>query len=179
MPDPSDRFDDLPARRGRVGAHRAENPRVGGWRLFLVAVAAVVLIVAVGIVWTLVADGRLGSVGGGEPSVQATDVPAVVDPGYAVLILNGTADDARVDEVRGVLIGRGWAEADITTSNASETDVATTVVYYATSEARAAARGLAEVVGASDVVEDPDYPFPGVDERQLTVVLGADASGSP
>ena len=25
-----DRFDDLPADRGRVGAHRAENPRIRG-----------------------------------------------------------------------------------------------------------------------------------------------------
>jgi hypothetical protein len=57
-PPPKDRFDDLPP-RGRIGAHRAENPRLRGGIVLLWSVIAIVVLVAVGIFGTLIATGRV------------------------------------------------------------------------------------------------------------------------
>ena len=46
---PRDRFDDLPASGGRVGAHRAENPRMRGGVVLLWAALATVVLIAVGL----------------------------------------------------------------------------------------------------------------------------------
>lgn len=45
-----DRFDAVPRRRGRIGAHRAENPGGRGLIVFLWVVIAIVVVVAAGIV---------------------------------------------------------------------------------------------------------------------------------
>lgn len=48
--DAPDRFDAVPRKRGRIGAHRAENPGGRGLIVFLWVVIAVVVVVAAGIV---------------------------------------------------------------------------------------------------------------------------------
>ena len=55
---PKDRFDDLPD-TDRVGAHRAENPRMRGWVVLLWAALATVVLIAVGIFGTLIASGQI------------------------------------------------------------------------------------------------------------------------
>ena len=48
-----------PRHAGRVGAHRAENPRMRGWVVLLWAVLATIVLIAVGIFGTLIASGRV------------------------------------------------------------------------------------------------------------------------
>ena len=43
----------------RVGAHRAENPRMRGWVVLLWAALATVVLIAIGIFGTLLASGRI------------------------------------------------------------------------------------------------------------------------
>ena len=77
---PRDRFDDLPE-TGRVGAHRAENPRMRGWVVLLWAVLATIVLIAVGIFGTLLASGRIELFPTPAPTVApAATVAPVVDP---------------------------------------------------------------------------------------------------
>lgn len=177
---PRDRFDDLPATTGRIGAHRAENPRGRGWTTLLWAVVAVIVIVGIGVSASLISQGRVSWLPA-EPPTASTDpgVVGVIDTSYSVLILNGTADDVIETTLRESLRGQGWAESAINSSRASVTDYPTTTVYYAAEEAASAAQGLADLIGASVVQLDADYPVPGTAATQLTVVVGIDLTSPP
>jgi hypothetical protein len=172
---PKDRFDDLPPSAGRVGAHRAENPRVRGWVVFLWALVATIVLVAAGIFATLVGQGRIVLFPEPVPTVApAPTVAPVVDTSYSVLVLNGTPQDGLATQLKDELVGQGWTESNVIASNAGDREFATTTVYYAAPEAEAAARGLADLIGAADVILDPEYPLPGTAATQLTVVIGLD-----
>lgn len=173
---PRDRFDDIPASPQRVGAHRAENPRVKGWVVFLWALAATVVLVVAGIFASLVSDGTIALFPEEIPTVSATPVvEPVVDTTYSVLVLNGTPQEGLATQVKDSLLAQGWTETNVIASNASDREYPTTTVYYAAAEAEAAALGLAELVGAGAVEYDPDYPLPGTSTTQLTVVIGTDS----
>ena len=58
-PPPKDRFDDLPADHGRIGAHRAENPRMRGGVVFAWSAVATLILVGLGVFGTLIATGRI------------------------------------------------------------------------------------------------------------------------
>ncbi|WP_345799841.1 LytR C-terminal domain-containing protein [Microbacterium sp. AZCO] len=187
---PRDRFDELPADSGRVGAHRAENPHMRGWVVFLWAVLATIVLVAVGIFGTLIASGRivLFPTPSPTPTPVATIAP-VVDTSYAVLVLNATPEDGLATQTRDQIIAAGWPADSVTAGGSGATDFAETTVYYAFPEDEAAARGLAEQVlgGAkvaqSDVYQPQDDPNTAdVDEsakKQLVVVLGLDRTANP
>lgn len=179
---PRDRFDDLPADRRRVGAHRAEQPRLRGGLILLWSVVAVVVIVSVGIVATLSVTGRLGGIGA-EPTATSQVVAPAVDTSYPVLVLNATDESGLGETVRQQLLEAGWAESYVEASNASANDFPTTTVYYGAEADEAAARGLADVIGGADVELDDTYQVvtePSEESgdadapTQLVVIVGLD-----
>lgn len=181
MPNPPrDRFDDIPPSPHRVGAHRAENPRVRGVTTFLWALGATIVLVAVGIVGSLIVRGDIDLFPEPAPTIVPTETPeAVVDTSYSVLILNGTPEAGLATQTKDLLLTEGWTEDTVIASNASSRDFPETIVYYTTEEAESAARGLAGLIGADRVTLDPEYPLPGTPATQLTVVLGTDLLPTP
>lgn len=185
---PKDRFDDLPADHGRIGAHRAENPRIRGGMVLLWSAIATVVLVAVGVFGTMVATGRIALFP--EPAVTPAAVPtaeAVLDTSFAVLVLNATPEQGLAGQVRDAVISAGWSADAVLASEAGTDDFATTTVYYAAAGDEGAARGLAAAIGGADVAlndayqpaDDPDTA--DVDEsatKQLVVVIGLDRTAA-
>lgn len=176
---PRDRFDDQPRVAGRVGAHRAENPRLRAGIVLLWAVAATIVLVAVGIFGSLLASGRVTLFPAATPTAEPTvQIEPVVDTSYTVLVLNATDEEGLASRMKDTLLTYGWNEPDVTASGAGGTFELTTV-YYASEDAYPAALGLADIVGATEVQFDPDYPLPGTSPTQLTVVLGTGQIATP
>jgi len=184
---PRDRFDDLSAVTGRVGAHRAENPRMRGVMVFLWAALLTLVLVAVGIFGTLVASGRisLGSETASTPAPTET-TPAVVDTGFSVVVLNGTGDEGLASQVRDEVLAAGWSSESVVTGDSDTTDFAATTIYYVRPEDETAARGLAQALGGAEVAQsdflqpadDPNTPEDESTTRQLVVVIGLDRAAS-
>lgn len=190
-PPPKDRFDDLPADHGRIGAHRAENPRIRGGIVFAWSAAATIVIVAVGVFGSLIVTGRITLFP--EPAATATVAPpaeAVIDTSYAVYIINATSQSGLAGTVASQVIAAGWASDTVFPTESESEDFATTTVYYAAPADEGAARGLAQAIGGAAValsaayqpVDDPNTP--DVDEsaaKQLVIVIGLDrtAAGAP
>ena len=169
---PRDRFDDIPRETGRVGAHRAENPGMSGPAVLLWAIVATIVLVIAGILGFLVLSQQ-----GALPAPENTPAPAattapVVDTSYSVLVLNGTATEGLDDEVAAQLVDAGFPEGAVTPTDSDETDFEKTTVFYASPEDEPAARGVAEAIGATEVVQSDAYQ--SGDGRQLTVVVGLD-----
>lgn len=176
-----DRFDDLPADVSRVGAHRAENPRLRAGVLLFWSAVSVLVLVAVGIFGTLVVTGRITLFA--PPAVEQTQAPVeqvapVVDTSYPVLVLNATTQRGLAGEVRDTVVAAGWNADAVNAGDAATQDFAATTVYYPSAEHEAAARGLAEVIGGAEVAVSDQYPgaagADGVAVPQLTIVIGAD-----
>jgi len=181
---PTDRFDDLPDdTSGRVGAHRAENPRMRAGIVLLWAAVATVVLIGLGILGTLLATGQIVTATP-TASVAVTEVEGVVDTSFPVLVLNATTQDGLAGSTRDQIIAAGWAENDVTDGEAGSQDFAYTTVFYSDPADEAAARGLADDVlgGARIELSDAyasvdDASTDDVDEsqtRQLVVVIGAD-----
>ncbi|CAL4860382.1 LytR C-terminal domain-containing protein [Microbacterium sp. MM2322] len=182
-PAAKDRFDDLPGRPARIGAHRAETPRLRVGVIVLWSAVATVAIVIAGVFGTLLATGRLDFAQAAKPSNSSQVVAPRVDTSYEVLVLNATAETGLGAKVREAVIGAGWAEADVEVSNASSNDFPTTTVYYGSSADEAAARGLADAIGGAEVSLDDTYQVVappetaaagGTSRPQLVVVVGLD-----
>jgi hypothetical protein len=168
---PRDRFDDVPRQRDRVGAHRAENPRLRvGVALLWAGVSAVVLF-CVGVVTFLALSQQQPDVVAGPDPVPT--VEAVVDPSYQVLILNGTASQGIEVRAEEQLVAAGWNGDDVSASASSATDIPETVVYYAAPEHEAAAAGVAEALGGGRLEESTAY-VADAETKVVTVVLGLD-----
>ncbi|HVL60420.1 MAG TPA: LytR C-terminal domain-containing protein [Microbacterium sp.] len=187
---PRDRFDEIPAESGRVGAHRAENPHMRGWVVFLWAVLATIVLVGVGIFGTLIASGRIVLVPEATPTPAAVETVApVVDTSYSVIVLNATPEQGLAIQTKDLIVGAGWPEDSVTASGAGTTDFAETTVYYAFPEDEAAALGMAEtVLGGAKVAQSDQYQpaddpaTADVDEsttKQLVVVIGLDRTANP
>jgi hypothetical protein len=181
---PRDRFDDLPSDAGRVGAHRAENPRMRGWVVLLWAVLATVVLVVVGIFGTLLVTGRVALFP--TPVASATPLPIVtpvVDTTYGVLVLNATPEQGLATQMKDTVVAAGWAEDAVLASEAGSTDFAETTIYYYLPADEAAAAGLAEVIGGARLEQSDVYqPTEDPEAKQLTIVIGLDrtaASPSP
>lgn len=184
---PRDRFDDLPSESGRVGAHRAENPRLRGWLVFLWAAVLTLVLVIAGIFGTLVASGRVSL--GPDPIAAPTPTPttaAVVDTSFSVVVLNGTGDEGLATQVRDQIVAAGWSGESVVTGDSNTTDFAATTVYYVRAEDESAALGLAQTIGGAEIAQDDflqpaDDPGTTDDEsqiRQLVVVIGLDRAAS-
>jgi len=183
-PPPKDRFDDLPADHGRIGAHRAENPRMRGGIVLLWSVVATVVLVGLGVFGTMIATGRVTLFPTPEPTVSvAPTAEAVIDTSYAVTVLNATPQRGLAAQMRDTVVAAGWPADSVLDGEAGSEDFATTTVYYATPADEGAARGLAQAIGGADVqltdvyqpVDDPATT--DVDEsatKQLVIVIGLD-----
>ncbi|RWR21539.1 LytR family transcriptional regulator [Microbacterium enclense] len=186
---PRDRFDEIPAGTGRVGAHRAERPRSRSWLVFLWAALATVVLVIVGIFGVLLASGRISPASDPAPTpTVAETTPAAIDTSYTVVVLNGTAEEGLAGNLRDRIVALGWPGDSVQTGDSDTTDFATTTVYYRAPEDEAAARGLAEAIGGASVAEsdflqptdDPDTADDEGAEKRLIVVIGLDrAAGQP
>lgn len=177
---PRDRFDEVSAQRGRVGAHRAENPRMRGGVVFLWAAAATLVLVAVGVFGTLVASGRI-DFAGPAPTASSTPEPTVtpvVDTSYSVLVLNATPVEGLASKLAEKITAAGWKSGKVTAGEAGSNDFRTTTIYYATDADEAAAAGLAGVIGGAQIEESDQY-LQGDDTKQLTVVIGLDRVATP
>ncbi|WP_261165965.1 LytR C-terminal domain-containing protein [Microbacterium sp. Marseille-Q6965] len=167
---PRDRFDDIPRQRDRIGAHRAENPRMRvGVALLWAGVAAVVLFCA-GVVTFLALSQQQDVVAEPEPEPS---VAAVVDTSYEVLILNGTSSQGAEVRAEEQLVAAGWNGDDVSAGASSATDIPETVVYYAAPEHEAAAAGVAEALGGGRLQESTAYVSDPA-TKIVTVVLGLD-----
>ncbi|KIU03898.1 LytR C-terminal domain-containing protein [Frigoribacterium sp. MEB024] len=183
-----DRFDDVPADLDRVGAHRAEKRPGSGWIGFAWAALAVGVLVGAGVVYLGVANNSFQFVNpsaSGTTEAQAPDTetatlsatptvapltdPSQVDPAVTTItVLNGTATAGLAGSASERLETAGWVVG--TQGNASER-VATSTVYYSAADDEAAALGLAQQLGITDV--EASEAFPGA---AVTIVLGADYS---
>jgi hypothetical protein len=178
---PRDRFDDLPADAGRVGAHRAENPRMRGWVVLLWAVLATIVLIAVGIFATLLVSGRVVLFPTPEPTVAPLPiVTPVVDPTFEVLVLNATPEQGLATQMKDVVVAAGWAEDTVLASEAGSTDFPQTTIYYFRPEDEAAAAGLAQVIGGAELEQSDVYqPVDDPEAKQLTIVIGLDRTANP
>ncbi|HET8956998.1 MAG TPA: LytR C-terminal domain-containing protein [Microcella sp.] len=184
MPDfPPDRFDEVPAATGRVGAHRAPRTRAAALRLIGVSALVTGLIVAGGLVALAVIDDRLQldipALTGPPPDEPAEpaapEVTPITDPaeaslpeGFTITILDGTDSVGRGPQAQEALDARGWPVGTVTQT--AESDITETVVYYATPELEGVARGMVELLGGVADIELSDA-FPGA---PITIVLGSD-----
>ncbi len=177
---PRDRFDEVPAQRGRIGVHRAENPRMRGGVVFLWALAATLILVAAGVFGTLVASGRIDLTPDpvATPTPEATVEP-VVDTTFDVLVLNATPVEGLATKLGDEILAAGWTADQITASGAGTQDFRTTTVYYVDPADEAAAAGLAGVIGGAEIELSDAYPPSSPDRKQLTVVIGLDRVTTP
>lgn len=173
---PKDRFDSIPHGIERIGAHRAPARRGGGWKWVGWTALAAVIVATAGVLGAMGYLGRLG--GTPEETPAATEAPAstappTLDPATPVTVLNGTDVSGLAGKAADVLTGSGLTVA--ATSNASESDVTETMVYYSKPELEGAARGIAGLLPGSDVQQSDEFTVIGAD---LVVVVGADYAQS-
>jgi len=176
---PKDRFDDLPHKLDRVGAHRAPGKKGHRWVGVWWALAATALLIGVGAVGLTVLNNRLNfTIPGIDADTTTTaeptsePVPTVeptTDPSASVTVLNGTPTTGVARSVGELLTTGGWTVGS--TSDADTEDFVTTTVYYADASLEGAARGVAALLPGSVVLLSDD--FAGSD-ASLTVVVGSD-----
>lgn len=180
-----DRFDEIPAELGRVGAHRA--PRRRGRAVIAVAWAALAsgLLVVAGL-WglSLITDRVSFEIPGfdtAEPMPTPTETPSptptvepITDPeladlprGFTITILNGAGVEGLGSAARDLLREPGWRVGTVT--SAAQDDLAETVIFYSDPELEAVALGMAVLLGTGEI-EQSDA-FPGA---PITIALGAD-----
>jgi hypothetical protein len=175
---PQDRFDDLPETH-RVGAHRAENPRMRGWAVLLWAALATVVLIAVGIFGTLIASGRIDLAPTPTPTeTPAPEVTPVIDQSYEVTILNATPEQGLATQMKDTVVGAGWSEDSVIAGEAGSQDFPTTTVFYSTPADAAAALGLASVIGGAATEQSDAYTSASPDAPQLTIVIGLDRTAA-
>lgn len=176
---PKDRFDDLVAETGRIGAHRAENPRLRGSVILLWSAIATVVLVALGVFGTMLATGRITFAPTPEATVTiAPTADPVVDTAFKVTILNATAQDGLAGAMSDTLVAAGWAADDVTAGAAGSQDFPTTTVFYSSTSDEGAARGLAEVIRGAAIELSDAYADLWGDEsvQQLVIVIGLDST---
>lgn len=170
---PEDRFDRPPADLQRVGAHRTPRPAGRGWVAFAWAALATGVLVGVGVLAMFVINDRVSFSGGGTPGEAATTAPTVqptIDPSVNVVLLNGTDVGGLAARAGDLLVSEGWSVG--ARSNATATDVQSTVVYYTEASQEGAALGLAQALGGVATQLSDRFVVDG--ESRITVILGFD-----
>lgn len=167
---PRDRFDDVPRRRHRVGAHRAENPRLRVGVVLMWSALSVVVLFCAGVVGFLTLSQQGAIAPAPEP---AATVEPVTDTSYEVLILNGTGSAGLEVTAEEQLVAAGWSGEMVSGSTSDTSDFPETTVYYAAAEHEAAAAGVADALGGARIEQSDRYVADPA-EKMLTVVLGLD-----
>lgn len=175
---PKDRFDDLPHKLDRVGAHRAPAKKGRRWVAFWWALAATAVLVGLGAVGLAMLNNRLNFTIPGISSETATTSPTesavptaepTTDPSASVTVLNGTTTTGMARSVGELLTANGWTVGTMT--DADTEDVVTTTVYYTDPGLEGAARGVAALLPGSQVTLSADVTG---SDAALTVVVGTD-----
>ncbi len=169
---PRDRFDSIPHGIERVGAHRAPARRGARWVAFGWAALATVVLVAVGIGAVIVFNDRLNFGDAGVATPTPTPVAPAAPPrapAHPVSRQNGPPTTGRAAPAAATRTAAGIPVG--TTANASEQDLAETVVYYATPDLEGAARGVAAAIAEADVRLDAKFAEVGT---PLVLVVGSD-----
>ncbi|MGO4692051.1 LytR C-terminal domain-containing protein [Glaciibacter sp. 2TAF33] len=181
---PKDRFDDLPHKLDRVGAHRAPAKRGKGWVTFWWALAATIVLVAIGVLGLFYLNNRLDFALPGTnsptPTASASATPTrpptaepTLDPSLSITVLNGTPGTGVASGVGQTLTEAGWSVG--ATSNADTETVPATIVYYADASLEGAARGvldsIATTIPTATILLSSDFADTGAD---ITVVVGND-----
>lgn len=182
-----DRFDEIPAELGRVGAHRARRGKSGAFiAVAWAALASGVLVVAGLYALSLISDRVSFEIPGfdtaeplpappepGAPPPAPTADP-ITDPslaelpdGFIITILNGAGVDDLGSAASDLLTGPGWPVGTVT--SAAQDDLADTVVFYSNPALEGVALGMTVLLGTG-VIELSDA-FPGA---PITITLGAD-----
>jgi len=186
--DAHDRFDHLPHRVDRVGAHRAPGRRGRGWVAFWWALGATLALIAAGVFGILSLNNQLDiTIPGISPSASgapasdapasdapASDAPAAaptpeatVAPDLGVTVLNGSTSNGVAASAARTLTEAGWTVG--TTANADSQDQPTTIVYFADPGIEGAALGVAQSLPGAQILLSNDFSDSGT---QLTVVIG-------
>lgn len=174
---PADPFDLVPRKAGRVGAHRAEQPRTKAWIVLLWAVVATAILVTVGVFGALIYTGRIDPFPTPAPIVTPEpEDPGIVDTSYLVFILNGTPDGGLDARFRDLVVNAGWSGADVFAGPSGTQSFTATTVYYLEDADEPAARGLAGVIGGARLIKSDHYSDPDSESQQLTIVIGLDRS---
>jgi LytR cell envelope-related transcriptional attenuator len=181
---PHDRFDDLPRKLDRVGAHRAPAKRGRGWVAFWWALAATIVLIAIGVLGLFYLNDRLNFALPGTnspaPAAGASATPTTpptaeptVDSRLRITVLNGTPRTGVASGIGETLTAAGWSVG--ATSDADTETVPATVVYYADASLEGAARGvLGAIIGTiptATILLSSDFADTGAD---ITVVVGND-----
>lgn len=186
---PRDRFDNLPRKVDRVGAHRPPVKRGRRWVAFWWALAATVLLVAVGVVGLFILDHRLNvALPGLPPATTATPTATAaptptstptptpqptLDPAVGVTVLNGSKGFGVAAAVSASLGDAGWSITS--TADASSDTNASTTVFYSDSALEGAALGVLQdirkTIPTADIALSTEYASATAD---ITVVVGND-----
>lgn len=173
---PKDRFDDIPAALDRRGAHRAPRTRGDKIASWLWGLAAVAVLVVLGLIGMFVID-NVVSFEQAEPTPTPTateeapvetQVAPKLDPAIPVTVLNGTDLSGIAGNTGDRLESAGWNVVD--RADADNTNYTSSSVIYGAAADEAAARAVAESLGGGQVLLDPAQAQPGT----ITVIIGTD-----
>jgi hypothetical protein len=150
-----------------------------GWVVLLWAALATIVLIALGIVGTLIASGRIELFPTPEPTpTPVPTVEPVVDTTYDIVILNATPEAGLATQLKDVVVAAGWPVDNVTAGEAGSQDFAQTTVYYLNPEDEAAAAGLAGVIGGANIAQSDVYQPANPERHQLTVVIGVDRTAA-
>lgn len=188
-----DRFDDIESEPGYIGLRRKQREPTFWLVPVGIVVGVSVILTAVGMFMVSRADQALelspDEIAITEPppeEVVATEpepepepevAEAITNPteeqadGLTITILNGTDTTGLAARAGNLLDREGWPEQ--TRTNADEQGVEESLVAYESDEDEGLARGVADVLGISEVVQTDNYPG-----ARITVLLGADFTGN-
>ena len=185
---PKDRFDDFPRSLNRRGAHRAPRTALSKLGSWLIALAAIVLLVAfgVGVMWMIDRQVQFtGSMAGPtestaaptteaapEPTPTPTAPEATFDGDVAVTVLNGTDYVGLATAGKELLDGDGWNVVD--TADADTTNNPQTEVYVADDAQLGVAQAILDKIGTGTAIVDPS-----VTEKWgggIVVIMGNDTA---
>lgn len=179
-----DRFDDVPADLKRRGAHRSPRTRLSKLSSWLVAIAAVIVLVGVGVGVMWFIDGQVRFSAGGQdspaattteaaPSDETTPTPegpvATKDTSIPVQVLNGAGQGGLATAGSKELDASGWNVTTVDDADAS--DYATTLVVVTDESELGAAMGVVQDLGFGTAAVNPAKATSG----EITVILGKDS----
>lgn len=174
-----DRFDDAPADLKRRGAHRAPRTRLSKLTSWLIAIAAVIVLVGVGVGVMWFIDGQVrfstdtqsetAAATSAETTPTTAGPVATKDTSIPVQVLNGAGESGLATAGSKKVQSAGWNVTNVADADAST--YATTLIVVADESELGAAMGLAQDLGFGSAAVNPEQATAG----QITVILGTDS----